>query len=299
VQSTRLSLGLLSGLIFVAMALSAGATHAATSDGRYFPCADSFAKKVAIESGFAEVAAEFNPAYEDPEYWLAQQTVCADFDLDGNDEIVFTLGAMGGTDPWAFFDVPNGQASASTYSFPTIYDKGNYPNHALELVRVEGAPAIRDKRRLFRPRDAHCCPTGGLVVSIVGFREGRYEVLGSRVQKPPPLHKVRLTVAEARTAVSAFLERKYEAAWYDRNGGRLNCNRRLSFNTRKCSVAFQIGDSYWFGDVRIGLMQRGPSDKRARIHYRITRLNEYCAAVQHGSPAECQTTSRGSAIITN
>lgn len=283
----------------MAATLGAEASHAATSDGRYFPCTDSFAKKVAIESGFAEAAAEFNPAYEDPEYWLAQQSVCADFDLDGNDEIVFTLGAMGGTDPWAFFDVPSGQASASTYSLPTIYDKGNYPNHALELIRVEGVPAIRDQRRLFRPRDAHCCPTGGLVVRVVGFREGRYQVLESRVQKPPPLHKVGLTVAEARTAVSAFLDRKYEAAWYDRNGGRLNCNRRLSFNTRKCSVAFQIGDSYWFGDVRIGLMQRGPSDKRARIHYRITRLNEYCAAVQHGSPAECQTTSRGSAIIMN
>jgi hypothetical protein len=239
------------------------------------------------------------PPMKTPRIGSLDRPFCADFDLDGNDEMVFALGAMGGTDPWAFFDVPNGQAGASTYALPMLYDKGNYPNHALELVWINGIPAIRDKRRLFKPRDAHCCPKGGLLVRIVGFRDGRYQVLDSRTQRPPPLHKARLTAGEARSAVSAFLKRRYKAAWYDRNGGRLNCNRRLSFNARKCAVAFQIGDSYWFGDVTIGLTQRGPSDKRARINYRITQLNEYCAAVLHGSPAECQKTSRGTVTITN
>lgn len=275
-----------------------GAASAATSEGHYFPCTDSFAKQVAIASGFAEAASKFTlDHYEDPRYWEAQQTVCADFDQDGNEEMVFSLAAMGGTDPWAFFDVPNGQASASTYSFPTVDASALYTNHGLELVQVEGIPAIRDQRHLYKHRDSHCCPTGGLFTRIVGFRGGQYQVLESFIQRPPALHKARLTSGVARSAVSDFLSRKYGAAWYERNGGRLNCNRRLAFNVRKCAVGFQIGDSGWFGDVRVGLLERSSRDKRARIHYRITQLDEYCAFVLHGPPSRCLKTSHGAATL--
>jgi len=285
----------------VAMALilgGGGTARAATSEGHPFPCTDNFAKQVAIASGFAEAASKFTlDHYEDPRYWEVQQTVCADFDQDGNEEMVFSLGAMGGTDPWAFFDVPNGQASAATYSFPTINDPGLYPNHSLELVQVEGVPAIRDKRQLYKPHDAHCCPTGGLYIRVVGFQEGQYRVIESTIQRPPALHKARLTVGAARSAVSDFLSRKFGAAWYERNGGRLNCNHRLAFNTRRCDVGFQIGDSSWFGNVRASLLERSSRDRHARIHYRIQQLDEYCAFVLHKPQARCLKTIRGAANL--
>jgi hypothetical protein len=147
--------------------LSPVAAGAATSDGTSFPCTDTFAKQVAIESGFVAAANKVTQNhYDNPRFWEAAQTVCADFDGDGNEEMVTSLASMGGTEPWAFFDVPNGRAVEATYAFPTIsgYSGPLYANHTLELVRVEGIPAIRDKRRLFRPRDAHCCPTRGTFI---------------------------------------------------------------------------------------------------------------------------------------
>jgi hypothetical protein len=299
-RSTRSFVARLGGSFLASLLVAVfavGPALGASSEGHPYPCTDSFAKQVAIESGFAERAGSVNPNYENPQFWLATQTICADFDQDGNDEMVFTLGAMGGTDPWAFFDVPGGQSAGSTYSFPTIDEAENYPNHRLELVRVEGIPAIRDTRRLFKPRDAHCCPTGGELIRVIGFREGGYEVLESSIERPDGLHKARLAAGAARSAASDFLSRKFEAAWYDRNGGRLNCNRRLAFNVRRCDVAFQIGDSGWFGSVRVGLLERSPQDRRARIRYRIQQLDEYCAFVLHGPRSRCLKTLRGSTVL--
>ena len=160
--------------------------NAARSDGQFFPCTDAFAKQVAIASGFVEVVnAKTRDHFSNSNFWDATQTVCADFDQDGNDEMVFSLSSMGGTDPWAFFDIPpSGLAPGATYSFPTIQFDRLYPNHRLELVRWEGNPAIRDIRRLFRPRDAHCCPTGGLFIRVIGTIGGGYEVLSSEVTRP-------------------------------------------------------------------------------------------------------------------
>jgi hypothetical protein len=272
-------------------------TGAATSDGTNFPCTDAFAKEVAIASGFAEAAARVNPNYGNPKFWLAMQTVCADFDGDGNEEMVFSLGAMGGTDPWAFFDIPNGRASEATYSFPTIDRHGLYPNHGLELVQVEGRPAIRDKRRLFRPRDGHCCPTGGQLIRVVGFLGDSYSILESDVIRPPGLHKARLTTGLAKSAAAQFLGRKYGEAWYQRAGGRLICNRRLAFNVRKCEVSFVIGDSGFFGPLRIAFFERGPGDQHAVVRYRITRIDEYCAFVLHKPPRRCTKVDHGTARI--
>jgi hypothetical protein len=291
---TRL-IGLLAAALIAGVVLGgANTAHAALSDGQIFPCTDNFAKRVAIASGFAERARESNSNYRDPRFWEATQTVCADFDQDGNDEMVFALSAMGGTNPWAFFDVPNGNAAESFFSFPTVGEGGLYPNHALELVRVDGVPAIRDKRRLFRHRDAHCCPTGGALIRVVGFREGSYTVIDSFRRRPPGLHKARLSVDAARTAVARFLGRRYGAAWYERAGGRLICNRRLAFNVRKCEIGFVIGDTGYFGPVRIALLERESGDRHARIRYRISRLNEYCVFALHKPPALCTKVDRGS-----
>lgn len=284
-------------LLSVTLVTAAGSASGAVSDGEYFPCDDDFAKQVAIASGFADAAGEINPNYEDPRFWRATQAVCADFDQDGNDEMVFALGAMGGTDPWAFFDVSHGRAQGSSFAFPTIDEGARYPNHRLELVRVEGAPAIRDTRRLFRPRDAHCCPTGGQLIRVIGLRDGRYMVLESVIERPPGLHKARLRAGTARNAAAQFLGRKYEESWYSRAGGHLICNRRLAFNVRRCEVSFVIGDSGFIGPLWIALLERGPGDQHARIRYRINRIDEYCVFVLHRPQRRCIKVDRGTARL--
>jgi hypothetical protein len=287
--------GVLIAVVSLGVIVPATAT-AASSDGQFFPCTDTFAKQVATASGFADLAAQSNPNYSNSNFWLATQTVCADFDLDGNDEMAFTLGAMGGNDPWAFFDVPNGRASESVYVFPTI-SGGRYPNRGLEFVQVEGIPAIRDTRRLFRHGDAHCCPAGGTSIRVVGFIGGSYGVLESSIERAPaPPHRTRLTVGMARSAAVEFLGRKYGEQWYGRYGGRLNCNRKTGFSSRKCYVSFGIGDAIWYGSVGVSLAGRIPN-QRFRIRYRIKRLDEYCAVVQHGPPARCIKTERGASHL--
>ena len=277
----------------IAMLALPGLASAAQSNGSYFPCTDSFAKEVAIDSGFVTAANRTTQNhYDNPRYWKAAQTVCADFDGDGNDEMVTSLASMGGTEPWAFFDVPLGKAAEATYAFPTIsgYSGPPYANHTLELVWVEGQPAIRDKRRLFRRRDAHCCPTGGTFVRLVGFSEGSYSVLESethRARAPAKKHKARVSQGLARSAAATFLGQRYGEAWYNRAGGRLKCNRRLAFNQRKCDISFVIGDTGWVGTVRISYLEQDSTSRWARAGFRVSRINEYCAFVEHGSRAEC------------
>lgn len=254
---------------------------AATSDGVSYPCTASFAKDVAIASGFVEtVNGETEGAFASPRFWAAEQVSCADFDGDGSDEMAFALGSMGGTDPWAFFEIPGGRAPGATFAFPTIEWTGRYPNHALELVAFEGRPAIRDSRRLFRRRDAHCCPTGGTAIRVVGFRDGGYAVLATEVLEPPGLHPARLSAGSARNAVAQFLGRRYRGAWDGRSGGSLTCFRKLGLNARRCEVVFSIGDISYFGRILVKLFERGPGDRYARLAFRLTRFNEYCAVLE-------------------
>lgn len=275
-------------------ALAAGgpAATAATSDGRYFPCGDNFAKRVAIASGFDRVAARVNTNYRSPRFWIPQQVICADFDQDDNDEMVFSLGAMGGTDPWAFFDLPNGQAGEATYSFPTIAERGLYPNRRLTQVRVGGVPMIRETRRLYGPGDPHCCPKGGEAFRVIGFRRGHYRVIARSTRRPPPIRRARLSARRASIAIGRFLTVKFQGAWLNRVAGSLNCNRKLSFNVRRCKFSFGIGDSGYSGQARVAHYRRD-SRKFARVGYRVQHVNEYCVAVNEGSRNECTSVSRG------
>ena len=93
------------------------------------------------------------------------------------------------------------------------------------------------------------------------------------------------------------LIRKYGEAWYSRNGGRLKCGPRPAFNARKCDIGFQIGDSGWFGTLRIALFRRAFDDRQARIRYRIHQIDEYCFFVLNKTVAECTRTSRGTARL--
>lgn len=154
--------------------------EAAQDSGHSFPCTPSFAEKVAVRSGFANRAAKVNTNFSYPQFWTALAPLCADYDADGNTEMVIELGAMGGNSPWAFFDVPNGNPDAAVSRFPTITTTGPYPNHFLRVLHRGGHIDIKDTRRIYRHRAPHCCPTGGRFARIIGYRPGAgYEVIRS------------------------------------------------------------------------------------------------------------------------
>jgi hypothetical protein len=278
--------------LLLSLTSSAGA---ATSEGQSFECSDSFAKQVATASGFVDaVNAKTDDHYADPRFWEPAQTICADFDGDGNEEMVFSLGSMGGSEPWAFFDVPMGRASEATYSFPTIeWHPVRYPNHLLERIQFEGVPAIRDTRQLYRPSDGHCCPTGGRLIRTVGYRDGSYQVLASAAPRPPKrTPRPQLSVGGAKYAAAEFLGRRYEEAWYSRSGAQLKCNRRVAINVRKCDFEFVIGDSGWRGWLRVAVTGYGLK-RVARIRYRVIHINEYCLFAEERSFRRCSDPERG------
>jgi hypothetical protein len=210
-----------------------------------------------------------------------------------------------------------------------LFDEENFVGWASNRLAANSAPARRGdailvRYAIYRHRDAICCPSGFKTISYrwngsrvlhhgkpprafgeVGPRlhmegVGRARPKARRAplrRSQPGLHKARLSVGVARSAAFAFLGRKYEEAWYSRNGGRLKCGRRTAFNARKCDIGFQIGDSGWFGTLRIALFRRAFDDRRARIQYRIHQIDEYCFFVLHKTVAECTRTSRGTARL--
>ncbi len=282
-------------VIGLAMLAAQTSATAAQTAGHAYPCTQAFAKRVAYGSGFVDRANQVRPSYTNPAYWGTSNPICADFDGDGNDEMVFNLGAMGGFDPWAFFNLPSTVPEESTYVFPTL-SQGLYPNHFLELVdRGQFLPLIRDKRALYRRRDAHCCPTAGTQIRYVGFKrsEGAYAVLGTYVNRPDTrLRRSRLSAGAARYDVAVAMRRRFGTVWSERAGGQIRCGRRSSFSVRRCDVAWGIGDAGYFGRVRVASFERARS-VIARVRYRITRLDEYCAFVLHRPQRKCVRHYRG------
>jgi len=287
-------------VVAIGLVLASGA-EAAQSDGHHFPCTQSYAKRVAYGSGFVDRANRVSPSFTDPRYWEPLPPLCADFDGDGSDEMVFSLGSMGSYYPWAFFDLTSQYPGQATYTYPTL-SSGRYPNHDLQIVREPGAsvPFVQDTRRLFHPRDAHCCPTGGTYVRLIGFINSSYSVLHSVVHRPPRHrgpHPTRLSAGYARYVVATAMRRRFGTVWTGRVGGRIGCGRKASFSVRRCEVAWGIGDAGFFGRVRVALFERGQNIVTARAKYRITMLDEYCAIVLHKPRSKCVRHYRGHARV--
>jgi LppP/LprE lipoprotein len=209
-----------------------------------------------------------------------------------------------------------------------LFDEEDFVGWASNRLAANSAPARRGnvilvRYAIYRHRDAICCPSGFKTISyswngskvlhrgepprafgevgpqlhMEGVGRAQPKARRAPLRSQPGLHKARLSVGVARSAASAFLGRKYGEAWYSRNGGRLKCGRRRAFNARKCDIGFQIGDSGWFGTLRIALFRRAFDDRRARIQYRIHQIDEYCFFVLHKSVAECTMTSHGIARL--
>jgi hypothetical protein len=210
-----------------------------------------------------------------------------------------------------------------------LFDEENFVGWASNRMAANSAlgrrgNAILVRYAIYRRRDAICCPSGfkaipyrwngsrivrgakpprafgevgpPLHMQRIG-RAGPGARTSPRQRSSPGLHKARLSIGVARSAAAAFLGRKYGEAWYSRNGGRLKCGPRLAFNARRCAIGFQIGDSGWFGTLRIALFRRAFNDRRARIRYRIHQLDEYCFFGLHKTAAECTRTSHGTARL--
>jgi hypothetical protein len=210
-----------------------------------------------------------------------------------------------------------------------LFDEEAFVGWASNRLAANSAPARRGdailvRYAIYRHRDAICCPSGfktisyrwngsrvlhhsepprafgevGPLLHMEGADRARAKARSAPLRRSQQgLHKARLSVGVARSAASAFLGRKYGEAWYSRNGGRLRCDRRTAFNARKCDIGFQIGDSGWFGTLRIALFRRAFDDRRARIQYRIHQVDEYCFYVLHKTVAECTRTSHGTARL--
>lgn len=210
-----------------------------------------------------------------------------------------------------------------------LFDEENFVGWASNRMAANSAPARRGnailvRYAIYRHRDAICCPSGFKTITyrwdgsaiVRGGKPPRafgevgpplhMEGIGRTQPKArtsplrhisPGLHKARLSIGVARSAAAAFLGRKYGEAWYSRNGGRLKCGPRPAFNARKCDIGFQIGDSGWFGTLRIALFRRAFDDRQARIRYRIHQIDEYCFFVLNKTVAECTRTSRGTARL--
>lgn len=239
-------LTLLSPLLAACFLLPAGA-QAAQDNGHAYPCTKDFAKTVAIDSNFDDLAAQSNPNFSSTQFWVAIQVFCADFDQDGSDEMAIVLGAMGGNSPWAFFDVPDGNSASASYTYPVI-SGGRYPNHELAVVSPAGKPQIRDTRRLFRKFDAHCCPTGGKQVRTIGYVNGSYQVLsesttsGSKKPQTRFCNDPRGSVATnllaralgcpgARRLAASYARRTVKQGRVSGVLGRLRCSHRRPYAT--------------------------------------------------------------------
>ena len=170
-----------SAVLFAAICFVSAAS-AAQDNGHSYPCTPAFANQVAEGSRFAALAAHSNPNFRDPRFWEAVDPICQDFDGDGNTRWLSSSARWGGTNPWAFFDVPEGRPDQAIYSFPTI-SGGTYPNHGLIALDDNEPPLVKDTRQLYRKYDPHCCPTGGRSIRVIGFRGGAYQVL-NQYQRP-------------------------------------------------------------------------------------------------------------------
>ena len=171
--------------------------------------------------------------------------------------MAFPLGAMGGTDPWAIYEVPSGDSSKATYSFPTLAQRGRYPNRGLKLIHLDGVPLIREKRRLFRPKDAHCCPRAGAKFRLIGFENGRYTVIDTYTRRPdlPDL----TTWQRCGSKRGRFVVGHYPGGgWYGLTGAvhvtalRVRCGKAKHFGHRlffgQSCVYCDAEDNYHYGD---------------------------------------------------
>jgi hypothetical protein len=65
-------------------------------------------------------------------------------------------------------------------------------------------------------------------------------------------------------------------------GGYIKCNKRISRLRVKCKMAWVVGDSGFSGRGMIWITERG-GKLYWHPRYTLVLLNEYCAAVEHGS----------------
>ena len=87
--------------------------------------------------------------------------------------------------------------------------------------------------------------------------------------------KPRLRRYSAESIVRKALRRKF-SAWSAGYAKKVNCGKRLSRKTRRCRFSWIVGDSYYYGNLRVRIVPRRWS-LRYRVAGPVKRLNAYCA----------------------
>jgi len=92
----------------------------------------------------------------------------------------------------------------------------------------------------------------------------------------------------ARGYVDRALSRTFGGAYAHATGSSARCRRRSSVRVR-CRTGWFIGDVVWGGMVTVWLSKRRGS-LRWNYRLRITRIDEYCELVEHGT--NCRKVAR-------
>jgi hypothetical protein len=105
--------------------------------------------------------------------------------------------------------------------------------------------------------------------------------------RPEPIHRLGSWAARGymRSALSRF-------GYENRAAGRIRCNRRLSATRIGCEMGWALGDVVYFGRGQVWLTFKH-HEKQAHYSYRLTRFNEYCAAVVHADHCTKKLRSSG------
>jgi hypothetical protein len=85
----------------------------------------------------------------------------------------------------------------------------------------------------------------------------------------------------ARDYADRALSRTFDSAYDHATGSSARCRRRSSVRSR-CRTGWFIGDVIWEGTVTVWLSKRRGS-LRWNYRLKITRVNEYCEIVEHGT----------------
>ena len=100
-------------------------------------------------------------------------------------------------------------------------------------------------------------------------------------------HYSHLTRADARYWMAVAIQRNFGPTWKYAAGRSLKCKKRINRRRVQCTrVQWTIGDMTWFGTGSIWYTGRGKGTQW-NYSYRLTRINEYCAFVQHRPKSEC------------
>lgn len=156
-----------------------------------------------------------------------------------------------------------------------------YNDRAQESGRISDVTKDRSGRR---PKVIWTAEPTPLVCSDLGWAGNEmYFAVDYLVPR-----RVRLGGSGARRYTDRALSQTFGGAYSHASGSSMRCRRKSSIRVR-CDTGWFIGDVVWGGTVTVWLSKRRGS---LQWNYRlnVTRVNEYCEQVEHGT--NCRRVTR-------